>query len=175
MPYVIAELNQMSQERFVDALGAVFEESPLIASRAWHKRPFADLADLHQQMLDVIHAMNQAEQIALIQAHPDLGSKSSMATASVQEQSGVGLNRLTSEEYEQFQRLNQSYKAKFGFPFVVAVKNHTKLSILETFEHRLNNPLTVELQQALTEITQITRLRLMDLVEHSQETHSNPK
>jgi 2-oxo-4-hydroxy-4-carboxy-5-ureidoimidazoline decarboxylase len=154
----------MSQEEFVAAFGTVVEETPLIAAQAWYKRPFKDGADLHQQMLNIVNAMSQEEQLTLLRAHPDLGSKAKMAEASVQEQSGVGLDQLTSEEYEYFQRLNQSYKAKFGFPFIVAVKNHTKASILETFEHRLSNTPHIELQQALVEIAQITQFRLLALV-----------
>jgi 2-oxo-4-hydroxy-4-carboxy-5-ureidoimidazoline decarboxylase len=88
-----------------------------------------------------------------------------MAEASVQEQVGAGLNRLTHEEYESFQQLNQAYKDKFGFPFIVAVRNHTKNSILDAFKQRLNNTVDVEIQQALSEIAQIAQFRLFALVE----------
>lgn len=88
-----------------------------------------------------------------------------MAEASVKEQAGVGLDRLSSEEYESFQLLNQAYKNKFGFPFIVAVKNHTKTSILAAFEQRLANPEDVEVAQAIAEIVQIAKFRLLALVE----------
>jgi 2-oxo-4-hydroxy-4-carboxy-5-ureidoimidazoline decarboxylase len=165
VPYSIAQLNQMSQAEFVTALGSLFEETPMIAHQAWSQRPFADPADLHQRMLEVVNTLSPAEQIAFIQAHPDLGSKTKMADASVQEQAGLGLNQLTPEEYQLFQQLNQAYKAKFGFPFIVAVKNHTKASILRAFDRRLLNEPNVEIQQALAEIAQITQFRLHNLVE----------
>ncbi len=164
MAYSIAQLNQMGQDDFVAALGAVFEDTPTIAREAWTQRPFTDVTDLHQAMVDVVNVMTQAERLALICAHPDLGSKAKMADASVQEQASVGLDHLTPEEYERFHRLNQAYKEKFGFPFIIAVKKHTKTSILAAFDRRLQNPPDVEMTQALAEITQIAQFRLVAIV-----------
>lgn len=164
MLYKIVELNQMSQEEFVAALGGVFEHTPAIAYRTWYQRPFADVTQLHQQMVAMVNAMSREEKLALIQAHPDLGSKAKMAEASVKEQAGVGLDRLTPEEYDRFQALNQAYQDQFGFPFIVAVRNHTKTTILEAFEHRLRNSADVEMQGAIAEITQIAQFRLFDLI-----------
>lgn len=164
MTYTIAELNQMDQAAFVNALGAVFEHTPAIAQQAWMQRPFRDVADLHQNMVAVVQSMSPAAQLALIQAHPDLGSKAKMAEASVKEQTGAGLDRLTPAEYDRFTQLNQAYQTRFGFPFIIAVKNHTKESILAAFDRRLQNPVETELQQALTEISQIAQFRLLELV-----------
>lgn len=164
MPYPITELNRMSQEEFANILGTVFEDTPTIARQVWNQRPFANVAELHSCMVNLVKTMSRDEQLALIQAHPDLGSKAKMAEASVKEQAGVGLAQLSLEEYERFQSLNQAYKEKFGFPFIVAVKNHTKSSILDTFEHRLENPVEIEMEQALTEIAQIAGFRLLQLV-----------
>lgn len=162
--YSIDELNQMSQGEFVAVLGEVFEQTPTIAQQAWEQRPFSTLADLHQGMVQVVERFSIDEQLALIRAHPDLGAKAKMAEASVQEQAGVGLDRLTAEEFDRFQRLNQAYKAKFGFPFIVAVKNQTRDSILLAFEQRLNHSVDVERQQALNEIFQIAGFRLAHIV-----------
>lgn len=164
MSYAIAQLNQMSQEEFVAALGAIFEETPVIADQVWKKRPFVDVADIYQQMVDVVKAMSREEQLKLIRVHPDLGSKAKMAAASVQEQSGVGLDQLTVGEYERFKLLNSMYKAKFNFPFIVAVRNHTKDSILTAFERRLENTVDQELEQAIAEIFQIAQFRLSAMV-----------
>ena len=158
--YAIAQLNQMSQADFTEALGEIWEETPEIAEQAWHSKPFKDLNALHQAMVAVVGSMREAEQLALIKAHPDLGSKTKMAEASVQEQAGIGLDRLSESEYQQFQSLNQAYKDKFNFPFIVAVKYHTKESILQAFETRLENDRQREKQQALNEIGKIARLRL---------------
>lgn len=164
MPYSIADLNQMSQSEFVAALGAVFEDTPAIAQKTWDHRPFADQVDLHEKMVRVVNQLDKAEQRSLIRAHPDLGSKAKMAAASVQEQAGIGLDRLTASEYDRFHQLNQAYKDQFDFPFIIAVKNHTKASILQAFEHRLNNDADAERQQALLEILDIARFRLNSLI-----------
>lgn len=160
MSYAIAQLNSMSQQEFVAALGAIFEETPVIAEQVWRKRPFVDVVDVYQQMVAAVQAMSREEKLRLIRVHPDLGSKAKMAAASMQEQSGVGLKQLTAAEYERWQRLNSTYKEKFGFPFIVAVKNHTKNSILTAFEHRLKNTVDQELEQAIAEICQIAQFRL---------------
>lgn len=165
MPYSIADLNHMSQEEFVAALGAVFEDTPKITQIVWNDRPFRNGTELHQKMVAVVQAMSEDEQLALICAHPDLGSKAKMAEASVQEQSGVGLDRLSANEFERFHQLNQRYRDTFGFPFIIAVKNHTKASILEAFEQRLQHDRATEQQQALTEITHIARFRLESLIQ----------
>lgn len=165
MPYSIAELNQMDQTAFVAAVGAVFEDTPLIAAEAWTQRPFRDAAHLHQTMIEIVNHFSLEQQLKFICAHPDLAGKVQMADASVKEQAGVGLDRLSPNEFNRFQQLNQAYKQKFGFPFIVAVRNHTKDSILEAFEQRLHNSIEAEMQQALAEIAQITQFRLLDLVE----------
>ncbi len=164
MVYAIATLNQMSQADFVAALSEVFEATPNIAHQAWLQRPFADVDSLHGAMVNCVEAMSADEKLMLIQAHPDLGARVKMAEASVKEQAGIGLDRLSAEEFEQFQLLNQQYKARFGIPFIVAVKNHTKASTLESFERRLQHSFETETIQALAEIKQIARFRLLDLV-----------
>lgn len=165
MPYLITELNQMNQDEFVATLGMVFEETPAIAHQAWYRRPFTDVMQLHEQMVNIVKSMSQEKQLELIRAHPDLGSKAKMAEASIQEQAGLGLDRLSVQEYKRFQNLNQRYEEKFGFPFIVAVKNHTKEGILAAFDQRLNNTLNQEIQNALIEIISISQFRLLSLVE----------
>ena len=155
----------MSQSEFKAALGEIWEDTPEIAQQAWHHKPFFDVEALYRAMVAIVNDMSNEEQLALIKAHPDLGSKAKMAEASVEEQAGVGLDRLSESEYQRFQSLNQDYKNKFGFPFIVAVKYHTKESILEAFETRLQNSQSAEKQQALIEISKIARLRLEFLIE----------
>jgi len=160
MQYSLVELNQMSQDTFTEALAAIFEDTPAVARRTWDDRPFANIPDLHAKMVTVVNSTTQEEKLALIQAHPDLGSKAKMAEASVNEQAGAGLDRLSVAEFDRLQFLNREYRQKFGFPFIVAVKKHTKTSILEAFERRLDNSPETEMQQALAEIYEIARFRL---------------
>lgn len=161
-PYTLATINQMDEAQFVEAFGEVFEQSPAIAQQVWQQHPFPSTQNFYEQIVHVVRALPTDSQLAFIRAHPDLGSKTKMADASVQEQAGAGLDRLTAEEYERFKTLNTAYKEKFGFPFIVAVRHHTKASILQAFEERLQNDAETERHRALTEILQIVRLRLSD-------------
>lgn len=160
MPYTLDQLNAMAEADFVAAIGPAFEDTPAIAAQVWAQRPFTSVADLHQRMVKVAQALSTADKLALIKAHPDLGARVTMAEASVAEQSKAGLNTLSAEEYELFQRLNLDYKNKFGFPFILAVAGHTKASILENFDRRLRNSTDEEIAMALLEIETIARSRL---------------
>ncbi|MEE3718054.1 2-oxo-4-hydroxy-4-carboxy-5-ureidoimidazoline decarboxylase [Tumidithrix elongata RA019] len=164
MSYSLTQLNQMDRGAFTDALGAVFEDTPAIAERTWDKRPFQSIAELHAAMILVVNSMSLSEQMALICAHPSLGDRVKMAEASVLEQSSLGLDRLSQDEYNLFQALNRAYRERFGFPFIIAVRNHSKASILEAFEQRLQNPAKTEKEQALKEIAQIAWFRLQDSI-----------
>lgn len=165
MPYPLAQLNQMTEAEFVQAIGPTFEETPQIAAQVWPQRPFASVADLHRQMVDLVRAMPEADQLALIQAHPDLGTRVAMAEASVAEQSQAGLTQLSAAEYERFQSLNQRYKERFGFPFILAVAGHTKASILDNFTQRLDNDPATEKATALRQIETIAHLRLSNWIQ----------
>lgn len=158
--YSLSELNQLDQAAFTAALGAVFEETPAIADQAWHHRPFATVEALHRCMIAIVQAMPSADQLALIRAHPDLGSRVHMADASLQEQAGAGLDRLTPEEYACFQTLNRNYRTKFGFPFIMAVAGQTKDHVLTAFTQRLDQAESIEIQHALEEIGKIAWFRL---------------
>jgi len=164
----LAEINRMSAQDFRRALGGVFEHSPWIAERAWAARPFATRQALHGAMVKVMREASRVEQLALLRAHPDLAGRATRAKAlsasSHAEQSSAGLDRLTDAEYERFGRLNARYREKFSFPFIIAVRQHDKASILDAFERRLHNTVDLEIESALAEVSDITRLRLAALV-----------
>lgn len=165
LAYSLETLNHMSQDEFTCALGAVFENTPAIAHRAWHSRPFSHVEEIHDAMVETVKNLSPADQLALIRAHPDLGSRAQMAEASVKEQAEAGLTQLTPNEYKQIQQLNQRYKDRFQFPFIIAVKRHTKASIFENFKQRLINDPATERETALSEICHIARLRLMERID----------
>jgi 2-oxo-4-hydroxy-4-carboxy-5-ureidoimidazoline decarboxylase len=170
MIYSLSEINRMDRPQFIQALGEVFEHTPTVASQVWDRQPFNSIEQLHQQMIDVVFGFDLSQKLALVRAHPDLGSKVKMAAASVQEQAGVGLDRLSADEYVRFQQLNQAYLEKFDFPFIIAVKKHTKQSILEAFDRRLHNSADEELATAIEEISQIARFRLLAIVDSPSGT-----
>ena len=165
----LAALNQASPEAFVEALGAVFEQSPWIAEAACAGRPFTGRDALHAAMLAAIDGAGEAAQLLLIRAHPDLAGKAARAGAltdeSSREQSGAGLDRLSDGQYERFHRLNQAYRDRFDFPFIIAVKGHTKQTILDAFEARLGNDPAAERAEALRNIGLIGQFRLFELIQ----------
>jgi 2-oxo-4-hydroxy-4-carboxy-5-ureidoimidazoline decarboxylase len=158
------ELNRMDQGAFVGALGEVFEHTPWVAETAFAGRPFASLNALYDAMTGAVRKADAGRQIALIKGHPDLAGKAARAGAitddSKLEQSSAGLDRLSEEEFARFHQLNDAYHAKFDIPFIVAVRRHSKDSILRQFEHRLKNNSAAEREAALAEIFRIVALRL---------------
>ena len=164
----LAALNRMNREAFERALGGVFEHSPWVAAQAWRRAPFQSVAAIHAAMTAAVRAASIQRQLALIRAHPDLAGKATRAgriTAhSTAEQSSAGLNRLSDEDYARFNQLNAAYRARFGFPFILAVRWHTKESLLEAFERRLANSRAGEIEAALSEIFKIAEMRLGALV-----------
>lgn len=164
----IAALNGMDARAFVGALCHVFEHAPWVAERAVLRRPFSDCVALHRAMTEVVAMAATEEQEALIRGHPELAGKAAIArdlTAdSAREQSDAGLDRLTRAEYERFHVLNSAYTAKFGFPFIMAVKGRSKDEILAAFAQRLENSRDEEFATALEQIGRIAAFRLADLV-----------
>ncbi|HEU5102747.1 MAG TPA: 2-oxo-4-hydroxy-4-carboxy-5-ureidoimidazoline decarboxylase [Roseiflexaceae bacterium] len=165
----LAAVNALSYDDFVAALGPLFEHSPWIAAATWPARPFATLDQLHQVLCATMYAAPLERQVALIQAHPDLAGKAAIAgeltTASAREQSSAGLSQLSPEEFADFTRLNNAYRERFGFPFVICAREHNKTSILEQFVLRLEHGREQEISAALGEIAKIARLRLLDAVQ----------
>lgn len=143
----------------------LFEHSPWVVARAFSAAPFPDKAALHATMMRVVEDATEAEQLALIRAHPELGAREVPLTeASQAEQQGAGLRALSPEEFARFTALNAAYREKFGFPFIVCVRLQPgKAAILEAFAKRLENDSDVEKAQALREIGSITWLRLQDM------------
>ena len=156
----IHTLNALDRELFVRAVGWIFEDSPWIAERAWARRPFASLDVLHSVMGDEVRRATRDEQLALLRAHPDLGTRARMTAASQSEQSGAGLDRMPPDAFTSLQQKNAEYREKFGFPFLYAVKGATWPQILKALEERLQNSPDDEFQTALEQVFRIARFRL---------------
>lgn len=161
----LAELNKRDRTGFVDAIGWIFERSPWVAERAWTRRPFATLDELHAAMAAEVAASSPDEQLALLRAHPDLGTRTDMSAASSREQGAVGLDSLARAEFERLGQLNAAYRAKFGFPFLYAVKGSAKRDILKALEARLRSTREAELTEALSQVYRIARFRLEEMLE----------
>jgi OHCU decarboxylase len=166
--YTLAKLNGLPQKDFVQIVGPVFEHSPWIAETAWKQRPFANFQNLHRALCETVTNSGREKQLALIRAHPDLIGRAALAGTltreSTNEQAGAGLNQLSPEEIDLFQKQNAAYRNKFGFPFVICARLNKKEAIRTGFEQRLKNPRGQEIKTALEEIFKIAELRLQDLI-----------
>jgi 2-oxo-4-hydroxy-4-carboxy-5-ureidoimidazoline decarboxylase len=164
----LAELNTCSKDDFVAALANIFEYSPWIAEHAASARPFAGVRQLFAAMKAAVDRAPPELRLALIRAHPDLANKTQRAAGltaeSNAEQNSVGLDRLSDAEYDAFERVNNAYRSKFGFPYIVCVRRHTRDSILRDFERRLPNDAGTETQTSVDEIFRIAALRVDQLV-----------
>jgi len=164
MIHSLDDLNRAAPGAFSAAIGDTFELAPWVAEAAAARRPFTTVTALHEAMMGAVRAAPRERQLAFVCGHPDLAGKAARAgdvtEDSRREQASVGLDTLSEEEFARFHRLNDAYKAKFGFPFIVCVRRHTRDSILAQFERRLRHDPATEFAAALQEISFITRLRL---------------
>src|SRR6202051_4566754 len=164
----LSDLNAGSKRELVAALSNIFEYSPWIAEQAASARPFAGVKQLFAAMKAAVDRGAPELRLALIKAHPDLANKTQRAAGltaeSNDEQNSVGLDRLSDAEYEAFERVNNAYRTKFGFPYIVSVRRHPRDSILRDFEGRLPNDAHTETQKSIEEICRIAALRVDQLV-----------
>jgi 2-oxo-4-hydroxy-4-carboxy-5-ureidoimidazoline decarboxylase len=167
-PLSLKTLNSMNRTGFTTALGFAFELSPWVVERAWDERPFASVEAMHEAMMAVLDTATTADKLALIRAHPELAGKAAIAkqltAESNAEQASAGLDRLTPEEFARFHQLNAAYNARFGFPFIIAVRLNDKASILRAMEARAANDEPAEIAEAIRQIGLISKLRLLDAV-----------
>jgi OHCU decarboxylase len=161
-------VNALGRDAFVERFGGLFEHSPWVAAAAWADRPFESREDLLDALTSAMYAAPRERQLELIRAHPDLAGRAAVAGAltpdSRSEQAAAGLDRLTPNEYAAFTRANAAYRERFGFPFVICAREHTKESILRSADERLRNTREEETRVALAEIAKIARLRLEPLL-----------
>jgi 2-oxo-4-hydroxy-4-carboxy-5-ureidoimidazoline decarboxylase len=159
-----AEVNALDRAAFAARFGGVFEHSPWVAERAWAARPFAGLAALHAALVQAMRGGSEAEKTALLRAHPELAGREAkegrLTAASTGEQKSAGLDRLDADEMRRLSEMNAAYRAKFGFPFIIAVRARTKDEILAAFARRLARAPAEERATALAEVETIARIRL---------------
>ena len=163
---MINKINKLSQSEFIKVFANIFENSIWIAEELYKQKPFVSFKELSLKMLDIFENANKKKQLITINAHPDLADKTkigSLTAESNKEQAGVGLDQCTEEEFEEFKKLNETYKKKFGFPFIYAVKNKSKKEILSNFRQRASYDISVEFNEAIKQVKKIASLRLNEL------------
>lgn len=162
-----ALLNDMAHAEFVRLLGGIWEDSAWVAEATYEARPFADLIALHNAMIRAVNDAGYQAQLALLRAHPDLAGKlargGGLTAHSTAEQAGLGLDRLSDTEFDWFDSHNAAYRERFGFPFIIAVKENTRDSIKRALATRLDNDPAAEMKTALGEVAKIAKFRLEGL------------
>lgn len=162
----LSEIASLDAARFTELFGGVFEHSPWVARAAFAARPFATLDALHAAMVAAVARAPRGDRIALLRAHPELGARGKLTASSTTEQGGAGLDRLADDEAETFVRLNQQYRERFGFPFIIAVRGQRdRAAIREAMERRLQATPEQEQAAALAEVAKITRFRLEAMID----------
>ncbi|XP_071400430.1 2-oxo-4-hydroxy-4-carboxy-5-ureidoimidazoline decarboxylase [Centroberyx affinis] len=164
----ISALNALSYEDFVNILGNVVEKCPIITAAVWSRRPFASLAVLEAAINDFIEALPESGKEGILRCHPDLAGRDlqsgTLTRESREEQARAGLDTLNSAEVSRMARLNEEYKERFGFPFVICARMSDKETILRQLSERLGNECAVERARGVEEVKKICHLRLQGLV-----------
>jgi len=163
---MINKINKLSQSEFIKVFANIFENSAWIAEELYEQKPFESFEKMTLKMLNIFETAGKEKQLIILNAHPDLANKtkiSSLTINSKKEQAGVGLDQCTEKEFEEFGKLNKTYKKKFGFPFIYAVKNKSKEEILSNFRQRVSYDISVEFNEAIKQVKKIASLRLNEL------------
>ena len=155
----LEEVNSLGKQEFVARLGGVFEYSPWIAERAWHRRPFRTVEELHRAMLAAVQS--DEEKLRLARAHPELAGSETLTPNSSAEQKRLGFTALSRQELTEIAKLNRAYRQKFGFPCIVALRLHSsRESVMAEMKRRLANDMPTEIVNTMEQIAHITRARL---------------
>lgn len=161
----IDAVNELGRAEFVATFGHVLEDSPVLAEIAWSRRPFADRAALTGAFAHAVDALDDGAALALLRAHPELGTRGPMAAASVFEQSAAGLDRATDDVLTRLRHDNVTYRERFGFPFILAVRGRTTAEIAANLEVRLGHDVDTERAEALRQVCQIAAGRVEQVVD----------
>ena len=162
---MINKINKLSKSEFIKVFANIFENARWIAEELHNQKPFNNFEELSSKMLNIFETATKEKQLKILNAHPDLASKTKinlLTPDSLKEQTSVGLDQCTEDEFNQFGKLNDSYK-KFGFPFILAVKGKTKNVILNIFKKRISSDPETEFDEAIKQVKLIASLRLEEL------------
>ncbi len=162
--YCIDDINAMDRRTFIRVFGSVFEDSPWIAEQVWNHSPFTSVGSFIDLMCQAVIDADQDKQMMLLRAHPELGTNEKMTALSEGEQTRAGIRDRTDNIYTSLIKLNKSYREKFGFPFIVAIKGMSLPQIVENLQGRLHNDKDAELSESLKQVLKIARFRMHDLL-----------
>jgi len=160
---LINKINNLSQIKFNEIFANIFEKTKWIAERLYNQKPFNSFEDLCSKILEIFKTTSKENQLKIIRAHPDLADKTKISLLNIDsrtEQNRAGLNQCSEKEFREFKNLNNEYKKKFGFPFILAVEDKNKAEILNKFKKRILNSADDEFKEAISQVCKIANLRL---------------
>jgi len=162
---MINKINKLSRSEFVKVFANIFENTEWIAEELYNQIPFNNFEELSSKILNIFETATEEKQLKILNAHPDLANKTKIGLLtpdSLKEQTNAGLDQCTEKEFNEFKKLNETYK-KFGFPFILAVKEKTKIEILDNFRKRISSDPKIEFKEAVKQVKQIASFRLKEL------------
>ncbi len=160
----IDTFNKLNKSEFLSTFGNVFEKTEWIAEKCYDSKPYNNVQELANKMMEVFENSIKEKHLEILNSHPDLAVKKKLTKESENEQANANLNQCTNEEFEEFNKLNEKYKKKFGFPFIIAVKGKNKNEILNSFRQRITNNINSEFEEAKKQVKKIANFRLSEII-----------
>ena len=160
----IDKVNKLNKSDFISIFGNVFEKTEWIAQKSYDSKPYKNFEELFSKMVEIFENSNKESHIKILNAHPDLAIGKRLTADSKNEQQNASLNQCTNEEFLEFKKLNEEYKKKFGFPFIIAVKGKNKEEILNSFRQRITNNINLEFEEAKKQVKKIASFRLSEII-----------
>ena len=160
----IDKINQLTKNDFIDIFGNVFEKTYWIADKTFNLKPYKNFNELLSSFFKVYENISKEDLLKIFNAHPELAVEKKLTDESQKEQNNANLNQCSNEEFHEFQNLNLEYKKKFGFPFIIAVKEKNKAEILTSFRKRIKNEINLEFEEAKKQVKKIADFRLKEII-----------
>ena len=160
----IDKINKLSKSDFISIFGNVFEKTEWIAQKSYDLKPYKNFEELFSKMMEVFENIEKEKHLEILNAHPNLAVEKKLTRDSKNEQKNASLNQCTEKEFLEFKKLNEEYKKKFGFPFIIAVKGKNKEEILNSFRQRITNNINLEFIEAKKQVKKIAIFRLSEII-----------
>ena len=160
----IDKFNKLSKTEFISIFGNIFEKTEWIAERCYNSKPYNNIDELFLKMMEVFENAEKEKHLEILNAHPNLAVEKKLTRDSKNEQKNASLNQCTEKEFLEFKKLNEEYKKKFGFPFIIAVKGKNKEEILNSFRQRITNNINLEFEEAKKQVKKIASFRLGEII-----------
>ena len=160
----IDKVNNLRKSDFISIFGNIFEKTEWIAEKCYESKPYNNLDELVSKMMKIFENIEKERHLEILNSHPDLAVEKKLTKDSKNEQKNASLNQCTDKEFVEFKKLNEEYKKKFGFPFIVAVKGKNKEEILNSFRQRITNNINLEFKEAKKQVKKIASFRLGEII-----------